>query len=107
MLRNATGRSGARKHVSASSLAALEYTRRISENENAEPVCYLRKDSVGPCPFLVLEIETRVIRYLEVFGQRVELGEMERNDSPIDTSMVIAGHRCHKIELRASDHANT
>ena len=27
--------------------------------------------------------------------------EMERNDSPIDTSTAIAGHRCHKME-RAS-----
>ena len=47
-------RSGARKHISASSLAALEYTYCIPENENAEPVCYLqwmRKDSVGPYPF--------------------------------------------------------
>ena len=51
MLRNATARSGARKHISASSLAALECIYCIPENENAEPVCYLqwmRKDSVGP-----------------------------------------------------------
>ena len=48
MPQNGTARSGARKHISASSLAALEYTYCIPENENAEPVCYLqwmRKDS--------------------------------------------------------------
>ena len=51
MLRNATARSGARKDISASSLAALECIYCIPEYENAEPVCYLqwmRKDSVGP-----------------------------------------------------------
>ena len=32
--------------------------------------------------------------------------EMERNDSPIDTSMAIAGHRCHKMELRAPERAS-
>ena len=31
---------------------------------------------------------------------------MERNDSPIDTSMAIAGHRCHKMELCAPERAN-
>ena len=51
MLRNATVRSGARKHISASSLAALECTYCSPENENAELVCnhqWMRKDSVGP-----------------------------------------------------------
>ena len=32
--------------------------------------------------------------------------EMEKNDSPIDTSMAIAGHRCHKMELRAPERAS-
>ena len=32
--------------------------------------------------------------------------EMERNDSPIDTSTAIAGHRCHKMELRALERAS-
>ena len=32
--------------------------------------------------------------------------EMERNDSPIDTSMAIAGQRCHKMEVRAPEHAS-
>ena len=31
---------------------------------------------------------------------------MERNDSPIDTSMARAGHRCHKMELRAPERAS-
>ena len=31
---------------------------------------------------------------------------MERNDSPIDTSMAIAGHRWHKMELRAPERAS-
>ena len=54
MLRNATARSGARKHISASSLDALESTYCVPENENAELVCnhqWMRKDSVGPYPF--------------------------------------------------------
>ena len=32
--------------------------------------------------------------------------EMERNDSPIDASTAIAGHRCHKMELRAPERAS-
>ena len=47
-------RSGARKHISASSLAALECAYCVPENENAELVCnfqWMRKDSVGPYPF--------------------------------------------------------
>ena len=32
--------------------------------------------------------------------------EMERNDSPIDTSTAIAGHRCHKMELRGPERAS-
>ena len=32
--------------------------------------------------------------------------EMERNDSAIDTSTAIAGHRCHKMELRAPERAS-
>ena len=31
---------------------------------------------------------------------------MERDDSPIDTSMAIACHRCHKMELRAPERAS-
>ena len=51
MLRNATARSGARKHISASSLDALGCTYCVPEHENAELVCnfqWMRKDSVGP-----------------------------------------------------------
>ena len=54
MPQNGTARSGARKHISASSLAALECTYCTPENENAEPVCN---------------------RYSKVFGQCVELGD--------------------------------
>ena len=32
--------------------------------------------------------------------------EMERNDSSIDTSTAIAGHRCHKMELLAPERAS-
>ena len=39
MLRNGTARSGARKHISASSLDALGCTYCVPENENAELVC--------------------------------------------------------------------
>ena len=55
MPQNGTARSGARKHISASSLAALEC---IPENENAEPVCYLSSmDAKEQCRALVSEIE--------------------------------------------------
>ena len=31
---------------------------------------------------------------------------MERNDSPIDTSVAIAGHRCYEMQLCGSEHAS-
>ena len=78
MLRNATARSGARKHISASSLNALGCTYCVPENENAELVCN-HQWTKGQCRALsflwdvVSEIEIPVFtgapsfsRYLEV-----------------------------------------
>ena len=31
---------------------------------------------------------------------------MERKDSPIDTSVAIAGHRCYEMQLRAPERAS-
>ena len=83
MLRNATARSGARKHISASSLDALGCTYCVSENENAELVCN-HQWTKGQCRALsflwdlVSEIEIPVFTGAPSFSRYLEVPRIRR-----------------------------